>query len=481
MERALEMLRKIDAPTEEIHTSILANLICVAGWEVDLQLWDAAVNHYEEALLIDPSNSEAQAKLLKLLLSRDQDKPVYDLLVSMNSTKSKNADVSQLAATLIPLLQEEGSEAIFNTLFTVCQKNSFFTPLLQDIDAAIDFAQSEEREHDRAWLLLFKGIALYRYDEREERDPEAALSLWEKIGTLTFKEKPWMFERVASRSLKFLSSYQFERARSSPNPTYHIEKMESYANTRYRGSDLCSRTYLGSYYGLKGDFETAKNVYLGDFKNALALLSDDDEENDYQGYYQMADILMHSGDTLNALSAWSLLGPTDGKLPAEEADANGHTAEDNSDEEEETDTEEHNADNGNAAKEKADEENAPLTHNDRSGDLSNFCDGNCGLLWHYADDFYCCKACPDIQFCAECLVKLQAGTLKHAICNSQHERLHVPKWDDNEFKETREKKVKVGGELKGDTRVGYRTVTLEEWLNLLRDDWGLSEGGKYYS
>ena len=45
-------------------------------------------------------------------------------------------------------------------------------------------------------------------------------------------------------------------------------------------------------------------------RNGMDYLVDEDPENDYMGYRAIADVLMHSGDDLNALSAWSLYGPT---------------------------------------------------------------------------------------------------------------------------------------------------------------------------
>lgn len=508
MEKTLEMLRMADVPTEEVHTSILTDLVCIADWEVELQRWDAAINYYEETLLIDPSSSEAQAKLLKLLLTRGQDKRACELLSSMNSTKAKNADLSQLAATLPVLLLEHNSDAIFSMLFAVTQKTPIFTSLLQDMDGAIDFARNEDRDYDYASLLLHKGIALYRYDEREERSPELALSVWEQAGASTSKEEPWRLTPVIARAFRLLSSYHFEHARASPNPAYHIEKMEQYSAKRFGtgATDSHARSYLGCYYALAGDRATAKKVFLGDIKAALALLSDDVEENDYQGFYQLADILMHAGDSMNALSAWSLLGPTDGSIevpPLDEdltseggpppAIVNGDAEEevlgdgegradtkedDTHNEGNETSEEEEPEEEGEEEGEQKGEDNSiPPAHDDRAGDLSNFCDGRCGILWHYADDFYCCKICPDVQFCIDCLGKLKAGTLQRYICKSGHDWLRVPKWNDDEFKEVREKRVKIGGELKGDTRVGFKTVAVEDWLNILRDDWGIPRAG----
>jgi hypothetical protein len=77
-----------------------------------------------------------------------------------------------------------------------------------------------------------------------------------------------------------------------------------------------------------------------------------------------------------------------------------------------------------------------------------------------------------------CLSKLQNGNLQRYICHEKHEWLHVPKWDDEEMRETRGGKVKFGGDLVNGKGVGYQVVSVQEWLELLREDWGLesSEG-----
>lgn len=530
MERSLEILRKIESPTEQDHSRILQNLIRLADWEAELEQNELAINHYEETLLMDPNNSEAQAKTLKLMLNIGHDERALQLLDNMSKTKARDADLSQLAINLQQLITADRSAVIFSMIFLVTQKTPFFTNLLEDLDQAIEFARNEERTYDLAMLLLNKGVAIYHFDQREERAPETALSIWEEAGTLEAKEQPWKLMPIRLRAFRLLSQHHLNQALVSSNPGPHIEKLTQTSTRRFGTGfmDPHARSYLGSYYAMIGDSQKTKAVLMGDMKSALALLSDDVDDNDFQGYLYMADILLHSGDMLNALTAWSLLGPTDGNLESlvqnedvpqgatAAPSTNGEIHEDSDEEieenedkkeevegseaESEADTEAEEKGEGgegeeeeeeeeggggeeeeNAEEEKEqeedsdseDEEPGPLTHSDRSGDLGNQCDGYCGKFWSYADDFYCCKICPDMQMCLDCLGKLQAGTLKRWVCSPKHDWLHVPKWDDEQFKEIKEGKVKIGGELKNGVRVGGSIVTKEEWLNLVRDDWGI--------
>jgi hypothetical protein len=79
----------------------------------------------------------------------------------------------------------------------------------------------------------------------------------------------------------------------------------------------------------------------------------------------------------------------------------------------------------------------PSDASPREGNLTLSCDGECDVKWSYADDLYSCKSCPDVQFCKDCRDKLKAGKLQLFICSPDHDWLHIPKWDDEEY-------VKVG-------------------------------------
>lgn len=74
---------------------------------------------------------------------------------------------------------------------------------------------------------------------------------------------------------------------------------------------------LSRYFSLIGKKEEAKEAMKSEVKINLELLSDDDSENDWQGYQGLAICLMYTGEFDHARAAWSLVTPTevDGKLP----------------------------------------------------------------------------------------------------------------------------------------------------------------------
>lgn len=494
MEKSLEILKGIESPTADVKSSIIHNLSCLAGWREQLSQPEVAIKCYEEIFAVDPGNAAAQVDIIKVLLSMKDEDRTRKMLEKMSNEKANDLDLSQLAAILRLLAHEDDSDAIFNSIFLATHKTSFFGTLLQHLNSAIDFAELEKRTYDRALLLLYKGIAIYHYDQRDERTPDIALTLWEEVASLNSTEGRWW--NVNKTTFRLISSYHFLKARIASDPTIHIKKMEENSSRRFGTgyTDSYARSYLGAYYALTGQPAKAKEVLMADMKTGLALLSDEDDWNDYQGYRQLSETLMHSGDDLHALSAWSLLGPTDGfDAPSQDQTLHEVTVASDTvtsdgpdlsikDQREDIPAEDPDLANQTATNieiiqpPSTPQPSAPTvspTPPRRSGNLGNSCDGACGTVWPYADDFYCCKICSDVQLCPNCLPKLQAGTLRTFVCHPKHEWLHVPKWHDEDFPETRLGKVKVGGMLVDGGRVGGEAVSVEEWLNIVRDGWGI--------
>lgn len=109
----------------------------------------------------------------------------------------------------------------------------------------------------------------------------------------------------------------------------------------------------------------------------------------------------------------------------------------------------------------------------RGGNLDLSCSGLCSKVWHFAYDLYCCKFCPETIFCRECLAKPKQDELPIFVCNSNHEWLHVLLWSDEEYTRVGGGNVLIGGEIKDGLRDGGTVVGVKEWLNILRDLWGV--------
>lgn len=235
-----------------------------------------------------------------------------------------------------------------------------------------------------------------------------------------------------------------------------------------------------------GETENARNSLRKDVHTALTLLSDDDESNDWQGYKALALALIPLSDDENALAAYSLICPTtDIKDDSSDSDTVS------SDEEcettagaENTDLDSHitklEDDNSqNTARnlsESSPEDGAKIlikksrgvhkisSCNPSDGPLTNRCDGRCGRTWSFPDNMYYCKDCRDVQLDTVCYQKLKDGSFKlpEEKCHASHDFLHVPAWDLETLQALPPASVKVGNRL----------LTIKEWLDGIKKDWG---------
>lgn len=198
---------------------------------------------------------------------------------------------------------------------------------------------------------------------------------------------------------------------------------------------------------MSGKQIASQELLLNEMKNGIDILSDDDPTNDVAGYIMIADILTHTGDDLNALSAWSLIGP-------------GVRYEKTGDEK---------AKDGTEPSLPA-QKTSPVQEDWASG---YYCDGLCDKHMTVADSIWCCKLCSSVQFHDECREKLLKGALTHFVCSPEHDWLHVPPLID-EFQATGKGRVRVEGELKDGKRVGGRIVAVEDWLDTIKVTWGIT-------
>lgn len=508
MEKVLDTLRKmqeVQENKEDTNSKLIDNLKQMASWQTRLENPEKAQACYQEILLADPDNLEANYQILKTSLQIGQEERLRASLEPLSKRKPKESELRTLGGLLTYLTTVEDRNTIFELVFLATQKTPLFEVLLENLEDALGLARKENRVYDLAVLLLQTGIAVYHFDQREQKNPESALTFWAECGSLSSSNPSWGFQSLCRRAYRLTSFHYYHRAKASKDPSPHVEMLKQ-VSSRHQLIDQYAKSYLGSYYASIGDNDAARKLFLDNFMTALSLLSDDYEWNDYKGYLYLADVLMHSGDYLNSLSAWSLIIPRDVDLAAMVLDEWKDEpmkiiAQDLKhlipNEVQSVSTQrqtfarliekvEQEISELEAVSEPDDtrldafrhartwlKDRIPDTTDgaSRDGNLSLSCDGGCGKAWKYADDFYACKSCPDVQFCKDCRDRLVAGKLPVFICSPEHDWLHVPTWDDEEYAKVGRGKVKIGGTWDGEARVGGEVVTIEAWLNLLRYKW----------
>ena len=425
MKKAVEGMHEDDDLDEDDRKQkMFDDLLSLAEWQAQLKVMTDAMKCYEEALQLDLDNSKAQFKMLRLMLTNGQDQEAQDFIQGLLEKTVPDSDLGQLSALMPHFVEEESNDFIFDLLFAATHKTPMFPQVLAQMQAALEAAEKEQRTDDQAMLLYYSGIARYHYDQSDTRNPAAARDLWDECSSMkNLGSSPSMVEWAAKESMRHLGVFHYQRAITGPNSASHVEKLEQLASDhrKYQFQGDHSRASLAYYHAhISRDTAKAKSVLIDDVKEAVDLLSDEEDWNDWQGLYQLANVFLHFCDEDNALGAWLMLGP--------------------------------------ASKE------------DQSSDSAYFhCDGRCGTKWISASNIYCCRICPDVQLCEDCHGKIVAGNMKWFVCSSTHDWLHIPEQPAPTISNgTSDAKPSANLVPKGD-----QFVPMEDWLNAIRDEWGI--------
>jgi tetratricopeptide (TPR) repeat protein len=210
-----------------------------------------------------------------------------------------------------------------------------------------------------------------------------------------------------------------QQPKSHEDPTEDIFEGDVFMTTR--NSTLC----LASLYRAFGEPEKGRQFFKDHLKLGLDLLTDDDPENDWEGYRKISETLSRAGDNINALAAQALvcpkLIPDDSSIPP----TPGGTIP------------------------------LPVGAQER---FSAVCDG-CETANEYATEkMYSCLFCVDISFDADCYKLLMEDKLPFKICGKEHEFFYVP-----ELKPFPKGSVPVDGKI----------VPVKEWLADVRKQWAI--------
>ncbi|KAJ5160763.1 uncharacterized protein N7482_007767 [Penicillium canariense] len=292
--------------------------------------------------------------------------------------------------------------------------------------------REEEMCAKETMAMLMHHCARFFYNNYTcAEEKEMALSMRVRIIQLDENEMSWYLGRAKLYATWDLSGLYFEKALQAGQGTElaakyiddleHLATLKSDATLTDQTREKYPRQLLARYYARCGNMDKAKNMIRPFVKFSIDLLSDDDPSNDWQGFQGLATHFMFAGQDDNSLAAWSLLIPNQ-----EDEDTDATT--------------------------------------ELGGPIANHCDGRCRTIWTYANDMYICRECADVQFDEGCLRKLREGTLVRQVCSKSHEMLHVPEYDEEKVK-------KIG---KGNVMVGQEVMPVEDWIQKIKQDWGLS-------
>ena len=430
MESVFLSLRNKEGVTPDEKASLVRDLIISAKWQAELHNTDDAVSKLREAIRLDEHHYMGYYELLKVYVDTDQGSEALRVLNEMRTELAKDTKLTRLEAMFMEFLEwkEDKPLVYFEKVLRVARHSDMFKVILQTLEGRLTYARESKAISNLIQLLLCHGVALAHYSA-EEKGLEAAQTHWTECCKLTAQCESWEDCSSVLSAATYVLNYHYSQAESPRSPSNSFETRVAEL-TGFMGDvpgmftfDQPFNQLLGGFYSLMGKQDTVQKLLLNDIKTGIDLLSDDDPKNDFRGYEMMGDVLLHTADELNALSAWYLFGSS-------------------------------------------------LSQVKDSTHLS--CDGGCNRNIPVENAYWLCKVCYDTAFDDECMEHLRSGTLDHYVCSRDHQWLRIPSWVE-EFKATGKGRVCVGGEFQDGKRIGGQIVAVEEWLDMVREKWGIEK------
>lgn len=277
---------------------------------------------------------------------------------------------------------------------------------------------------DVAFLKNHYGIALYRSGRLEDAIKawrqsvdsfkRHAISRGDESQMIFISLRP-IVERLGSAYCEIISA-----GKDSGSASQYIRKLEEdkdWLDHEYPMEVNYIALLLGRVYRLRHKDQKAVDSVRKFMSKAFDLLEDEKPDNDWNGYFYLAQLFTSLADDDNAHSAWSLV--------------------------------------------------ASVLESERECDWNLSCAGGCDKHWDVSKDLefdlYVCRDCPHLYFERDCWKLLQSNALDHRSCSRNHEFLHVSKNRARAVKRLKPDRVLVGRD----------EVWIEDWLEDLRRRYGI--------
>ncbi|KAI9680348.1 MAG: hypothetical protein M1829_001234 [Trizodia sp. TS-e1964] len=290
--------------------SLVYHYRLLAEWSKELDDYDEAVNYYAKFVALDPWNYDIMYDYLDALATRSQYKEMTEFLLKLDG------EILQPSGNprLIEMLLWFADAPYFNkTIRTLARETKNFQQAESLYKRGIRAAKIRGKEGMPAALRHWLAFLYFR----EMNEEEKAVHLWNKVindpevATST-TEYYWIRLDAAEK----LSMVYFNRAldnqASADNYVGLIEdltkaKVITKPDNDPKYSLRNTTLVLGAWYRLKGREQDARACFKEHVALALDILTDDDEDNDIDGWYWLASVLIAAGEDKNANAALSVL------------------------------------------------------------------------------------------------------------------------------------------------------------------------------
>ncbi|KAI1374884.1 hypothetical protein F4677DRAFT_447150 [Hypoxylon crocopeplum] len=312
MERSLKLLNDEDTPDKQ--ALITVNYGRLAEWFLALEQPRRAIEYTKRAIEVTPKAHKPNFELLRIYLFNDLIEDAVAFLGDMVKAEVTQDEASLFGQVISDIANDSDLEGFFGRLFEAVSGNTeTLLSALHEMDREIDRARKEDNMIYLAQLLLYNGIAVYRWGPEEATRAERAIRCWEQCINIDISSWNWNYPNIAASS--WLCGHYFNQALALSQPTpqdldAYFQKLKHLVEKESSSVVTGSKMYLACYYSrISKDVPNAQKILQRGIESAFDMLSDDVDDNDGWGYHELGDALMHCGDDLNALRAYTLPVP----------------------------------------------------------------------------------------------------------------------------------------------------------------------------
>ncbi|KAF7920874.1 uncharacterized protein EAE98_008903 [Botrytis deweyae] len=359
--KSMQMENNPPGETLSLSEALFRTLTKFASWQKNMGKIDGAIALYKEILEFNPQEHRIRSDLLKILCAEDKNDEASSVMFELKDwvlNSQQQPDMREFSEFLLDIAKNLDLTDLFrgqNSLYYVINLARSSTVSSEiTLEAFVEAATRAENELHRAVLLIYEGLLISRGVETNLEQFRHSLNRWNSCRHILnlLSDKSFEHYVLLHATLRFQLMAHFQLAIISRQNNHHLlneqklldaleaEKNDLPVDLAWMWKSILLYTkkpLLASYYSQFKDFAKARNMFRDDMVTAIAILEDDDPENDVIGYQSLTLIL------------------TDALI--------------------------RNNDDGDGLEEH------PI-ESSRNGPIYMSCEGACGKEWTYADDFY---------------------------------------------------------------------------------------------
>ena len=448
----------------------------MGDWYLNLKNSVLAFESYKKALNMGTKDVTVVVKILDMMHKKRRYQDMMDFLEELQANVLPETGVSRLVQ-FTPNAFPLADDHFFSITVHAAWATGRLDFIKENMHTSLKVARKSAKVGITGRLQHFLGLLTLRHFEDEAR----AIRLWEQIMETSFAStviSELGYARIMA-SIQ-LANHYFEKALAAGKGTsdcdMYIKKLESLSKRRastkdeeeeespYIYSTRDTTLVLGKLYQLMGEKEQAKECFKTHIKLGVDLLTDEDPENDWQGFTKLANVLGTASDDDHATTAYSLYSlilEDEGNVEDEDGgqDEEGKDKSDDAKGGGEIQPAQITKFGGGVTASTGNKSNEGAGEDEFEFGMACSCDGPCGIHRSKPDGFHICRMCIDIGFCDDCVKLVKDGTLPWIMCSAKHDFFHLP---------TATKRLPKGMVMyKGEE------VEIGTWLKELRRDWNV--------